>query len=236
MSDETYITIVGRLTEDPQLRFTPSGAAVTNYTVAVTARRFDKQTNEWVDKTTRFWKCEAWNSGKLTLAENVAEGLKKGDNVIAYGEIEPRNFETKEGEKRTVVELRIEAIGKNLKFHKPSIQNAPQQNAPQQNAPQQGGGNANTYEPGGWGNSPQQQQQQQQAPQNQQGGGGWQQPSQPQQGQQGNGGGWQAPPQNAPQQNAQPQQGRGGGWNAPSNDPWTQEANPNGGWGNPPSN
>lgn len=217
MADETYITIVGRLTEDPQLRFTPSGAAVTNYTVAVTARRYDKQTNEWVDKTTRFWRCEAWNSGKLTLAENVAEGLKKGDNVIAYGEIETRNFETKEGEKRTVVELRIEAIGKNLRFHKPSIPGTLQQNAPKQ-----GGGNANTYEPGGWGNPPQ----------GQQGGGGYSQPSsnnsqqgynnpqqQPPQ-QQGNGGGWNQPPQQ--QQQQQP----------PANDPWSQNADPNGGWGN----
>lgn len=180
MSDETYITIVGRLTEDPQLRFTPSGAVVTNYTVAVTARRYDKQTNEWVDKITRFWRCESWNSGKLILAENVAEGLKKGDNVIAYGEIETRNFETKEGEKRTVVELRIESIGKNLKFHRPSIQSAPQQNAPQQNP------NANTHQPGpGRVTQPQHQQPQQ-------------------------GGGWNPPPANDPwSQNANPNGGWG---------------------------
>ena len=170
MANETYLTVRGRLTSDPEMRFTPSGAGVANFTVAVNARKFDKQTNEWKDKEAKFWRCNAWNQGKLTLAENIAEGLKKGDAVVVYGEIETRKYQTKEGENRSVDEIRIESIGKDLTFHKPAqqgnggFQQSPQQSAPQQGQPQQGGWNAPAADPwsngnnqpqgngGGWGN------------------------------------------------------------------------------------
>ena len=171
MANETYLTVRGRLVGDPELRFTPNGAAVANLTVAVNARKFDKQTNEWKDKEAKFWRCVAWNQGKLTLAENIAEGLKKGDAVVVYGEIETRKYQTKEGESRSVDEIRIESIGKDLTFHKPAQQGGdfnaqPQQSAQPQSQPQQGGGwNAPAADPwgqsgggqaqsqqGGWGN------------------------------------------------------------------------------------
>ena len=169
MANETYLTVRGRLTSDPEMRFTPSGAGVANFTVAVNARKFDKQTNEWKDKEAKFWRCAAWNQGKLTLAENVAEGLKKGDAVLVYGEVETRSYDTKEGEKRTVDEIRVEHIGKDLVFHKPAqqgnggFQQASQQSAPPQSqnqswqspAPAQdpwsSGGNPAQGNGGGWG-------------------------------------------------------------------------------------
>lgn len=174
MANETYVTVRGRLTSDPEMRFTPSGAGVANFTVASNSRKFDKNTNEWVNKEAKFWRCNAWNQGKLTLAENIAEGLKKGDAVIVYAEIETRSYTTKEGESRTVDELRIESIGKDLMFHKPSGQGNGggfnnQQSAPQQqpnhrengtggwtapsNDPWSAGGNTG----GGWGNPDQSQ-------------------------------------------------------------------------------
>lgn len=144
MSSETYVTIKGRLTADPEGRFTPSGAAVTNFTVAVSASKFDKNSSEWKDKPTKFWRCQAWNQGKLTRGENIANLLKKGDNVIVYGELETREYETKEGEKRSVDELRVEAIGKDLTFHGQAYANE-QPAASARNTPNQGGwGGGNT--------------------------------------------------------------------------------------------
>lgn len=151
MANETYLTVRGRLTSDPEMRFTPSGAGVANFTVAVNARKFDKQTNEWKDKEAKFWRCTAWNQGKLTLAENVAEGLKKGDAVLVYGEVETRSYETKEGEKRTVDEIRVESIGKDLVFSKPAQQSGGGFNAqPQQSVPQRPAGGSPQPQQGGW--------------------------------------------------------------------------------------
>lgn len=116
MSNETYMTVKGRLTADPELRYTPSGAGVVNFTVAVQAQKFDKNTNEWKDQATKFWRCAAWNRGKLILAENIADQLKKSDNVVVYGELTTREYE-KDGEKRYADEIRVEAIGKDLTFH-----------------------------------------------------------------------------------------------------------------------
>ena len=116
MSNEQPITIAGRLTEDPTLRFTPSGAAVANLTVAYNPQKFDRQANEWVKGTTHFWRCAAWNNGKLTMAENIAGLLKKGDAVIVQGVIEAREYE-KDGNKRTVLEVRVQHIGKDCLFH-----------------------------------------------------------------------------------------------------------------------
>jgi single-strand DNA-binding protein len=116
MSNEQNITITGRLTEDPQLRFTPSGAAVANFTVAFNPRKFDKLTNEWKDGVSQFWRCNAWNAGKLTLAEHVAGVLRKGDNVIVFGTLEAREYE-KDGQKRTVTEVRVQHVGKDCLYH-----------------------------------------------------------------------------------------------------------------------
>lgn len=160
MANETYVTVRGRLTADVELRFTPSGAGVANFTVASNARKFNKQTNEWENKEAKFWRCNAWNNGKLALAENAAELLKKGDAVIAYGEVETRSYTTKEGEKRTVDELRIESIGKDLMFHKPAQQGNGFQAPPQQAQPQPNGGGswAGTPAQDPWGTQPQQNQ------------------------------------------------------------------------------
>jgi len=112
MSGETYVTIVGRLIADPELRFTPSGAAVANLTIASNSRTFDKATSEWRDETATFWRCSAWRE----MAENVAESLSKGSPVIAMGVVKSREWQTKEGEKRTSMEVALDAIGPDLRW------------------------------------------------------------------------------------------------------------------------
>jgi single-strand DNA-binding protein len=112
MAGETTITIVGNLTDDPELRFTPSGAAVANFTVASTPRNFDKQTNEWTDGEAMFLRCSIWRQA----AENVAESLQRGMRVVVQGRLKARTYETREGEKRTVFEIEVEEIGPSLKF------------------------------------------------------------------------------------------------------------------------
>src|SRR6478735_1296571 len=112
MAGEATITLVGNLTGDPELRFTPSGAAVANFTVASTPRTFDRQANEWKDGDTLFMRCSVWRES----AESVAESLTKGMRVIVQGRLVQRSYETKEGEKRTVVELQVEEIGPSLKY------------------------------------------------------------------------------------------------------------------------
>ena len=116
MAGEIYITAVGRLTADPELRFTPNGGAVANFTVASNPRKFDRQANDWVDGTATFWRCEAWTRGKLQLAENVAESLRKGSPVVVYGELRSREYETRDGEKRTATELHVIAVGPDLSW------------------------------------------------------------------------------------------------------------------------
>jgi len=111
MSNETYLPIMGNLTGDPELKFTPSGAAVVNFTIASTPRIFDKTSNEWKDGDALFMRCSCWRE----TAENIAESLTKGMGVIAYGELTQRSYETREGEKRTVVELKVTDIGPSLK-------------------------------------------------------------------------------------------------------------------------
>jgi single-strand DNA-binding protein len=112
MAGETVITVIGNLTDDPELRFTPSGAAVANFTVASTPRTFDKNSNEWKDGDALFLRCSIWRQS----AENVAESLTRGMRVIVSGRLRQRSYETKEGEKRTVVELEVEEIGPSLKY------------------------------------------------------------------------------------------------------------------------
>jgi single-strand DNA-binding protein len=112
MAGETTITLVGNLTADPELRFTPSGAAVANFTVASTPRTFDRQTNEWRDGDAMFLNCAVWRQA----AENVAESLQKGMRVIVQGRLKSRSYETREGEKRTVFEIDVDEIGPALKY------------------------------------------------------------------------------------------------------------------------
>ncbi len=112
MAGDTVITVVGNLTGDPELRFTPSGAAVANFTVASTPRSFDKNTNEWKDGEALFLRCSIWRQA----AENVAESLQKGMAVIVQGRLKQRSFDTKEGEKRTVYELDVDEVGPSLKW------------------------------------------------------------------------------------------------------------------------
>jgi single-strand DNA-binding protein len=112
MAGETVITVVGNLTDDPELRFTPSGAAVANFTVASTPRTLDKQSGEWKDGEALFLRCNIWRQA----AENVAESLTRGARVVVQGRLKQRSFETKEGEKRTVVELEVDEIGPSLRY------------------------------------------------------------------------------------------------------------------------
>ncbi|EFC81462.1 single-stranded DNA-binding protein [Parafrankia sp. EUN1f] len=112
MAGETVITVVGNLTSDPELRFTPNGAAVASFTVAATPRTLDRNTNEWKDGEALFLRCSIWRQA----AENVAESLTKGSRVIVQGRLKQRSFETREGEKRTVIELDVDEIGPSLRY------------------------------------------------------------------------------------------------------------------------
>ncbi len=112
MAGETVITVVGNLTSDPELRFTPAGQAVANFTIASTPRTLDRATNEWKDGEALFLRCSIWRQA----AENVAESLTRGSRVVAQGRLRQRSFETKEGEKRTVMEMDVDEIGPSLRY------------------------------------------------------------------------------------------------------------------------
>ncbi len=112
MAGDTTITVVGNLTADPELRFTPSGAAVANFTVASTPRIYDRQSGEWKDGEALFLRCSIWREA----AENVAESLTRGSRVIVTGRLKQRSFETREGEKRTVIEVEVDEIGPSLRY------------------------------------------------------------------------------------------------------------------------
>jgi single-strand DNA-binding protein len=167
MSGETTITLIGNLTSDPELRFTPSGSAVANFTVASTPRTFDRQSNEWKDGETLYLRAAVWREA----AENVAESLTKGMRVIVTGRLKSRSYETKEGEKRTVIELEVDEIGPSLRYANAKVNrtqrsaqegqgaggfgnqgnSGPRQSAPQEDpwaTPQTSSG------AGGWGNGP----------------------------------------------------------------------------------
>ena len=142
--NDTTFTIKGNLTADPELRFTPSGAAVVNFTVASTPRVFDKQNNEWRDAETNWFTCVAWRE----LAENIAETLRKGSGVIAEGVLFTETWEDKEtGQKRSKQKLRVDDIGPSLKFATAQVTKTKrnQQNGGQQqsSAQPQGGGDWN---------------------------------------------------------------------------------------------
>ncbi|MFD4786658.1 single-stranded DNA-binding protein [Streptomyces sp. NPDC058459] len=111
MAGETVITVIGNLVDDPELRFTPSGAAVAKFRVASTPRTFDRQTNEWKDGEGLFLTCSVWRQA----AENVAESLQRGMRVIVQGRLKQRSYEDREGVKRTVYELDVEEVGPSLR-------------------------------------------------------------------------------------------------------------------------
>ncbi|MGH1564339.1 single-stranded DNA-binding protein [Mumia sp. DW29H23] len=111
MAGETVITVVGNLVDEPELRFTPSGAAVANFRIASTPRTFDRQSGEWRDGDTLFLGCAVWRQA----AENVAESLQKGMRVIVQGRLKSRQYETREGEKRTVFEIDVDEVGPSLR-------------------------------------------------------------------------------------------------------------------------
>ena len=123
MAGETPITVIGNLTADPELRFTPSGAAVANFTVASTPRTFDKQTNEWKDGEALFLNCSVWRQA----AENAAESLVRGMRVIVSGRLKARSYETREGEKRTVFEIDVDEVGPSLKYATAKVQKTTRQ-------------------------------------------------------------------------------------------------------------
>lgn len=170
MAGETVITVVGNLVDDPELRFTPSGAAVANFRIASTPRTFDRQTNEWKDGEALFLSCSVWRQA----AENVAESLTKGMRVVVQGRLKQRSYEDREGQRRTVVELEVEEVGPSLKYATAKVARVQRGGGggggygggsqaaddPWASSPSQGGGNQ-----GGYGGG------QQSAPQ--QGGGGW---------------------------------------------------------------
>ena len=112
MANEPTITVIGNLTDDPELRFTPSGAAVASFTIASTPRTFDRATNEWKDGEALFLRCSIWRQA----AENVAESLQRGMRVVAQGRLKQRSYETREGEKRTVVEMEVDEVGPSLRY------------------------------------------------------------------------------------------------------------------------
>ncbi|ATW59892.1 ssDNA binding protein [Arthrobacter phage Waltz] len=224
MAGDTQITVIGNLTNDPELRFTPSGSAVANFTIASTPRTFDRQANEWKDGETLFLRSAVWREA----AENVAETLTKGMRVVAHGILKSRSYETKEGEKRTVIELEIDEIGPSLRYAKAKVERVQSGNGqgggfgggqqgqggfggqqPQQNAGGWGGQPQGQPQGGGWGGQPQ----------TQQADDPWATPGQP--------------PVQQPQQYAQqPQQNpTANGWGT---QPPQQGQNPNAGWGNQP--
>ncbi|MDN6795710.1 MAG: single-stranded DNA-binding protein [Propionibacterium sp.] len=145
MAGDTVITIIGNLTADPELRFTPSGAAVADFTVASTPRTFDRNANEWKDGETLFMRCSVWREA----AENVAESLRKGMRVIVQGRLTQRSYETREGERRTVVEMQVDEVGPSLRRAKAQVTRTTSQGGGQGGYSQ--GGQGGGYQ-GGQGN------------------------------------------------------------------------------------
>ena len=149
MAGETPITVVGNLTADPELRFTPSGAAVANFTVASTPRTFDRQTNDWKDGEALFLNCSVWRQA----AENAAESLTRGMRVIVSGRLKARSYETREGEKRTVFEIDVDEVGPSMKYATAKVTKTSRSGAGQ--GFQSGGGDdpwASSNQGGGQGN------------------------------------------------------------------------------------
>ncbi|GIH08948.1 single-stranded DNA-binding protein [Rhizocola hellebori] len=141
MAGETTITVIGNLTDDPELRFTPSGAAVAKFRVASTPRTLDRASGEWKDGEPLFLQCNVWRQ----VAENVAESLHRGARVIVSGRLRQRSYETREGEKRTVMELEVDEIGPSLRYATAKVQKMSRSGG--------GGGSGGGFGSGGGGNS-----------------------------------------------------------------------------------
>ncbi len=193
MAGETVITVVGNLTADPELRFTPSGAAVANFTVASTPRTFDRQANEWKDGETLFLRCSIWREA----AENVAESLTKGMRVVAQGRLKARSFQDRDGNNRTSWEMDVDEVGPSLRYATAKVTRSQRGGGGGGFGGQQGGGDFGGGQSaggfggnsGGFGGGPSQ-------------GGGW--------------GGQQGGGNAAPQQDPWSGGGGGGGWDTPS--------------------
>ncbi|MFD7904314.1 single-stranded DNA-binding protein [Kitasatospora sp. NPDC059722] len=201
MAGETVITLVGNLVDDPELRFTPSGAAVAKFRIASTPRTFDRQTNEWKDGESLFLTCNVWRQP----AENVAESLQRGMRVIVQGRLRQRSYETKEGEKRTVFEVEVDEVGPSLRSATAKVTRANRSGGP--GGPgggfggQQGGQGGQGGGGGNWGGGGGQQ------------GGGW-----------GGNSGGQSGPSDDPWASSAPSGGQqGGGWGAPSGGGFSEE-------------
>jgi single-strand DNA-binding protein len=136
MAGDTQITVVGNLVDDPELRFTPSGAAVANFRIASTPRTFDRQSNEWKDGEALFLSCSVWRQA----AENVAESLQKGMRVVVQGNLRSRQYETREGEKRTVFEIQVDEVGPSLRYATAKVTRTQRQGGSSYGGGQQGGG------------------------------------------------------------------------------------------------
>ena len=207
MAGETIITVVGNLTSDPELRYTPAGAAVANFTIASTPRTYNRQTGQWEDGEALFLRASIWRE----YAENVAETLKKGTRVIAQGRLKSRSYETKEGERRTSMEIELDEIGPALRYATAQVTRSQRTSGGNFGGQQGGNFGGNNF-----GNNPQQGGFNNSAPQQgfaqQQGGNGYSSNA-------GFGGG----AQQAPAQPAQQQ--------APAADPWTSQSGGNYDWG-----
>jgi single-strand DNA-binding protein len=149
MAGETVITVVGNITDDPELRFTPSGAAVANFTVASTPRTMNRQTNEWEDGEALFLRCSIWRQA----AENVAESLQKGARVIVQGRLKARTWETREGEKRTSFELDVDEIGPSLRWATAKVTRASRSGGQGGGGYSGGGGQQSGGQPDPWATS-----------------------------------------------------------------------------------
>ena len=154
---DTNLTMIGNLVSDPELRFTPSGAAVAKFTVASTPRYLDKTTNEWKDGDSLFLQCQIWRQA----AENVAESLTKGMRVIVSGRLKQRSYETKEGEKRTVFEVEVDEVGPSLRNATAKVTKTARQTGTGYSAPATAAATASTDDPwsaapvgGGWSTTP----------------------------------------------------------------------------------
>ena len=143
MAGETTITVIGNLTADPELRWTQSGAAVADFTVASTPRTYDRNAGEWRDGDTLFMRCSVWRE----TAENVAESLRKGMRVIVQGRLTQRSYDTQQGERRTVVELQVDEVGPSLRRARTQVTRVQAQPA---SAGSFGAGSASGPGEGGW--------------------------------------------------------------------------------------
>lgn len=150
MAGETVLTVIGNLVDDPTLRFTPSGAAVSNFRVASTPRSYDSATGQWADGEPTFLSCSAWRQ----MGENIVESLRKGDRVILQGRLRQREYETTSGEKRTVYEVEVDEIGPSVKFRvvahgerQAQRSQAQDQSDPWSQQQQQGGGESQPEDP-----------------------------------------------------------------------------------------